>query len=635
MMRWQARVLWSRRLGASLTLLVATLGCGSETPLATIRAKSGSVERDFAAQPSHWTAADIGSTFALGDGVQTLRDGSAQLALDDGSQLAMQRDTRIRFSPVAPGPKRMAFDVEAGAASLEAGDAPVSLRTSVGLARIEPRTRVSLQPSSAGLRFTVEVGRAVFGPSESLESGEGVMVEPDGSTELLGRGPAPLATPAAMIEPRHERAPAEPDAVEETVAARVDGAEASVQRGREWSPLGTGMVQFAPGTILRVGRLTTVTLERGDERALLEAGGRFVVAPRPGVLVGTTRGTVAAGGAGATRIDVPGGTIVIAAEGRATVSVDAKETRVAVQARHVDIESGAERQTVSSGQRARVKGPGRLSVEGRGLAYADVEVRVGESVVIHDPAPPTAVRFDFAGACAGGGTIQLRGPRGEGRYGVGELAVALPLAAGRHRYELRCDSKVVERGTVNVTKDTGTRRLAPSPPATRLEADGRSYTVLYQNRLPKVELAWPKPPATAPFQLVHEHDGRTQTIPLEAPSHTFAAGKLLEGEHTFHFEGGGKVSRRTRVRIAFDNAAPTAALEGPVTLSARPGDPVTIGGHVLPGWRVSVEGQTPSKDPQGRFTAQVDMPNDRRALQVRLEHPERGTHLYLRRGARE
>jgi hypothetical protein len=164
-------------------------------------------------------------------------------------------------------------------------------------------------------------------------------------------------------------------------------------------------------------------------------------------------------------------------------------------------------------------------------------------------------------------------------------------------------------------------------------ADGRTYTVLYQNRLPRIELSWEGGSSGSGLELIHEEEGGSrQSIPLSEPTHVFEPGKLAEGRHVFHFKGGGKLSRRTPVVIAFDNAAPTASLNTPAQLPAGPGEPVTISGTVLPGWDVEVEGKRPEQDGQGRFSLPTLLPTERRALAVWLSHPSRGTHVYLRRG---
>jgi hypothetical protein len=87
------------------------------------------------------------------------------------------------------------------------------------------------------------------------------------------------------------------------------------------------------------------------------------------------------------------------------------------------------------------------------------------------------------------------------------------------------------------------------------------------------------------------------------------------------------------VDIQFDNAAPTATLDAPPRQALEPGDALTISGIALPGWQVQVGQQRAPQDDQGRFSLPTNWPSDTRAIAVRLSHPERGTHVYVRRPA--
>ncbi|MEY2937017.1 MAG: hypothetical protein RL033_7766 [Pseudomonadota bacterium] len=609
-------------------LACAATACSSPTPLATLREKNGSVERDWAAQLRLWKVAEVGTAFHLGDGVQTHAGASARLSLDDGSQLSLDADTQVRFSDVEPPKHSVGFDIETGAASLQASAEPLSIQTSVGLARIEPGATVTFARGDDGLRIVVEVGQAVFGSSEPLLAGSGVRVQADGALAPLGPA-VPVAgavgTPAA---PAVIAAP-EPQA---EITARVRGRGASVRTEQGWSVLAEGPARLTPGTTLKLARRTSVELQRGREQAQLFQNGQYVVAPREGVLVEASEGSLAAGSEVTVRIAVPGGVIAVAPSGVINVAVSKSGTTLDVQTREATFEGQGGPQRIRAGQRASVTEAGELSIQGSGLEHADVEIDAGESVVLHDPAPPTAVRFRFAGACPEGGVLQLRGGKA-GQYAVGDGAVSLAVGRGAQRYELRCSndrSKVVRQGKLNVLADDGTRRVAARAPVTTLAADGHRYTVLYQNRLPVLTLSWPDAPEASAL-LTHEAEGKKQELQLTEPRHTFESGSLREGRHDFYFTGGGKVSRHTRVDIQFDNAAPTATLDAAGPSAVEPGEALTISGIALPGWQVKVGDTGVVQDAQGRFALPTTWPSATRALAVRLSHPERGTHLYIRR----
>jgi hypothetical protein len=621
------------RLGAGLCAWLA-VACSSPPPLATLRQKSGAVERDWAAQLRVWKVADVGATFHLGDGLQTLTGASAQLALDDGSQLSLDAETQVRFSATPPEKHSLGFDVETGAASLQAAAEPLSIHTRVGLARIDPGATVVFSHSGDGTRIVVEVGRAVFGDAEPLTAGAGVDVLPDGDVKRLdSTRPAALSS-AAQPTPAEPASPgAAPDGA--AITARVRGRGASVRTGQGWSSLAEGPAQLTPGTELRLARKTSLDLERGRERAQLQTG-QYVIAPRAGVLVEATEGSLAAGSEVVVRIAVPGGEIVVAPSGLVNVSLGKGGTLLDVKDKEASIESGGEPQQIRAGQRATLTSSGELSIQGRGLEHADVEIDAGESLTIHDPAPPTAVRFRFGGVCPELGVLQLTRSGGAGQYAVGEGAVALSLGRGTQHYELRCGTegrKVVKQGKLSVLSDDGSRRVAARAPATTLAADGHRYTVLYQNRLPVITLTWPDGPTGSALELTHSFAGSEEKIATSEPRHTFESGSLREGRHDFAFTGAGKLSRHTRVDIQFDNAAPTATLDAPPARVLEPGDPLTISGIALPGWQVQVGQQRAVQDEQGRFSLPTNWPSDTRAVAVRLSHPERGTHVYVRRPA--
>lgn len=275
----------------------------------------------------------------------------------------------------------------------------------------------------------------------------------------------------------------------------------------------------------------------------------------------------------------------------------------------------------------------------RGPSRVDLVVRAGDSVVIHDPKPPTAVGVLAGGSCAQGTVLTLDPGRAKPRETLGDGQVTGELGPGSHRYLVRCLEVGGKRGpklgegTISVLADAGSRQLAKTAPATDVETDGRRYTVLYQSLLPRISVRWPGAPAASSYTLRVTSPNGSRSFSAATASYAFAPGALIEGEHTLTFEGGGARSRSTGVAIRFDNAAPTASIASPADGSFSAGQQVLVAGTALPGWTVSVGGENLPQDAQNRFSATVASTPGLGALAIRFAQPQRGVHYYLRRSA--
>lgn len=614
--------------------------CTNESVLATLETREGQVDRDTKARQKAWSDATPGATFSMGDAVRTREAARAVLALDDGSQLDVRPKTVLRFSDSAPKTGEQGFDVETGEALLDVGDAGLILRTGLGLARIDGKSRVLVRRTTGGVRFEVHVGRAVLetrdGKRNELQKGEGIVV---------GVGEAVLDSPSrAAAASAASTTPAPPEAAEAAlpvtgdISGQVVGGGVSVKRptAAAFAALAPGAVQVPSGSTVKVKQGSTLTLQSGGASAALAGNGTYLVGGADGTLVQVQHGSVALSG-GRTRIAVPGGVIVTSTGSAASVETLKQGSRVRVSKNHVSVDTAKGTERVEAGQEALLGGDGGVKLAGKGLDYADITLNSGDSLVVHDPKPPTAVRILFQGACPEGGTVRVQGKGAT--FASGSGSVALPFVPGRHAYALHClaadgsESAPVSQGTLTIVQDAGTRPMPQKPPSTGVEADGRTYTVMYQNQLPAVSLRWSKAPEGAGFVLSHRSSAGNRSYKVSAPSYSFRSGALPEGSHTFYFEGGGKVSRQTTVQIRFDNAAPTASLQTPVALNVKQGESVNISGVAQPGWTVQINGKSADLDGQQRFSQKAEMPTDERALAVRLTHPQRGTHIYVRRAA--
>jgi hypothetical protein len=622
----------------SLHLLPACERCSSATYLAKLSAREGSVDRDTKEKVEQWSMAEVGSTYSVGDGIRTGNKSRAELTLDDGSVLGLEEDTLIRFLDRPPGSTEQALDLQVGSASLEASSEGAVLRTLFGQASLEAGTRIRLERSDEGVRFNIRVGSA------TLESTDGDKLElKAGQTIEIKLGGAVME----VIDDfkKEEEKPTDPAEATPSVGpllASVQGGKVRLKAptSRDFAALTPGETSLAAGSVLEVGAQSSVVVTSGDQKATLAAGGTYIVGAGE-QLVSAQSGSVEVSSEGKVQIQVPGG-VIVTNGGSSTITALGKQgTKVKALSGQVTLKGKGE-ETISSGEEGILSLQGDISVEGRGISYADVDTTVGENLVIHDPRPPTAVRFLFGKACEIG-VIRLNRAKSSlpgGNHARGSQSVALTLAPGKTPYSLHCIDESGREGppkitaAITVLQDGGSRPVPKEAPSTFVEVNGRAYTVLYQNQLPRVTFKWSKaPPDAASFKLHLRGPSGSRTISASSPTHSFASGALGEGTHTVHFEGGGQLSRQTSVTILFDNATPTASLTTPSLSGAKPGSEITLAGTALPGWDVEVDGKSVGQDAGSRFSVKTQVPESGRPVSVRLTHPTRGTHVYLRRGA--
>jgi hypothetical protein len=273
-----------------------------------------------------------------------------------------------------------------------------------------------------------------------------------------------------------------------------------------------------------------------------------------------------------------------------------------------------------------------------GLERVDLSIAAGDSIIIHDPRPPTAVGVLAGGRCSGSALLSVEQNRGRRDERVGQGRIGVALASGAHRYVVHCLDEggsrgdKIGQGTISVVADAGLRRLASSAPLTNVDADGRRYTVLYQSLQPRIAIQWPNAAPASSYVLTVSSAHGTKTLTASSPHFSFASGSLAEGQHSFSIQGGGRRSRETTVVIRFDNAAPAASIASPADGSFARGSSVLVSGTAQPGSVVTVGGETLPQDAQNRFSMAVNAPSDQ-ALAIRFIQPQRGVHYYLRRSA--
>jgi hypothetical protein len=256
-----------------------------------------------------------------------------------------------------------------------------------------------------------------------------------------------------------------------------------------------------------------------------------------------------------------------------------------------------------------------------------------ENAVLHTQSLPARVRIDLP-PCEEAARVEVGSGARSNRIHTeahAEHTIA-SLEVGTHRIRVRCGDVLDSDVTLRVQRDAATQELPRSAVRVDVEADGRSYTVHYQNVLPALGFSWPHAPKADHFTLVITHGKTIQRKPSSAPELELRAGELNEGAYGFLFESAdGARSRESSLRIVFDNMARSAYLSEPPVGAAIPENTVTVAGGALSRSEVSVGAQVLPLDAQGRFRGQVSLAPDEDSLTVRVKHPQAGVHYYLRR----
>ncbi|HEX5659619.1 MAG TPA: FecR domain-containing protein [Polyangiales bacterium] len=589
--------------------------------IATLTKLAGpGVTRDFAAHVQDWQKAEEGARLSLGDGAQTDASSTAELRFVNGSGLTLKPNTIVRLLPDEVA-KLTGFDIQAGEAIFRTGSGGIKLRTHVGLAEIEPDTEVALRRDGDTLAFAVALGRVAFRDHERAE----VLNAGDSMSVGIGMAVLELKRKAGVEEEEPNQ-----------IVVEVLGGEARAGAGAG-RPLPKGVHTVSANTRLRLAEGAEVVVKRGQERVRLRGAGEFTVGV-PNAIAESKRGAMLLE---ALQVDVevhvPGG-VIIARGGQggssADVTVGATDGSLHVLKGNVTAQVAGLDRELNAGQDLgwQLGEGGETSDESTsaGPDYRNMSARAGESFVVHSPSAPVAIGFDFAGRCEEGQLELVNGRQAQ--RGTGSANLLFP--AGTRTYTLRCASggglgKVVGRGTVQVVIDAGTRKLPARAPTSNVEADGRTYSIYYQNQLPEVIARWPNAPAQKAYKL--DLDGKT--IDLTEPQYLFKSGSLSDGTHALSFQAEGRRSRTTTVEVHFDNVAPKAALSGPDDRAFNAGDAITVEGVALPTWKVALEGGTIDMSSGDRFSGHVQTSAERPDIAVRLSHPRLGTHYYLRRAS--
>jgi hypothetical protein len=267
-------------------------------------------------------------------------------------------------------------------------------------------------------------------------------------------------------------------------------------------------------------------------------------------------------------------------------------------------------------------------------ARAPVDLTLpGESAVIHVPVLPLNLSIPVSD-CTQAPRVEVSGKGRPHAVSVAEGAreALVLLEAGTHRIRVRCAGVVRSDVRLRVQRDAATQELPRSAPEVAVDADGRNYTVHYQNVLPGLVFAWPRSVQASTYTLVLERGSRVRRLAAPGPSLTLEPGELAEGSYRFWFETErSERSAASNLRIVFDNTARSAYLSEPRLGAQSAGSSVTVAGAALARSEVSVGDQSLALDAQGRFRGEVTVLPGQESLAVRVRHPQAGLHYYLRR----
>ncbi len=635
----------STRSALALGLAVAflALACSKKDTVAELVAKTGVVDANRGTQAKTWKVVDAGATFAVGDALRTGPAANARVKLVNGAALIVDEVSIVRFA-AAPehGERGFRLSMETGSAELETGASRMAFDTTVGRAVLSESSRIRLTANDGGLTLAVLVGSAQLegedgtrtlkaGESLSFDIGTAQIIEPDAA-------PIPDAPPPDAAPP-----PA-------TLHAEVKGRKVRAQKPNsdEWDFLPQGPVELEPGTRLQLPGRTSVRVSDGDEAALIRG--------KAEVVVGTEAALIDVTGGGSLTIEalsqslttkVPGGLVTAKARkggSSATVSVVKNGTaNLRVTKGELGVESGDTNSLLKIGETAELNPNGQLVISNQAPSVTDLTIRAGETAILHDRRGRTAVRVNFAQSCPGEARVEvsnrLNSFAQSKSIAEGTGSARVWAERGSNYYRILClvdgvpSGKTAASGHLVVRRDSGMARLPKKATTNRVEADGRFYKVLYQNLLPILTFSWKKAPQAPGYKLVLEPNaGARIEVEDTQANHTFKAGQLREGTYKFWFEPNGS-TRKSKIgtlSIQFDNAAPTAYIRSPAH-GARWEGKIRVTGVALEGWSVSIGGAPVPLDKQHRFDTTLVPPAEEQAIAIRLSHPNRGTHYYLRR----
>jgi hypothetical protein len=615
------------QLIALVLALVLGAACKSDpSPIAVLTETSAGTEKQIG-DAAGWNAAAVGVKFFRGDAVRTA-DATALLAVGQNAALRVQPRSLIRFGE---HDGKDSIDVQLGEATLEGSSGKYQL--GLGGIVLDGQSKVRIVAGDGGSQLELMLGKATLeqnGEVTAMEQGKAYQLGL-GDLSMVRYDAAPAdAAPAVDAAPAIDAAPATPK-----VSVVITGKKAQhVAKGTK-NPVAVpaGSSELDAGE-LRIGARTSAKASSPGVTLDVGTGARIAIGGEP--FMALTMGKASAAGDATTegKVGVPGGHVVLKPGGKsAGASIDIRnrrETRIVATRGEIDLVGKSDKVTLEHGDTGVINANGTIEIVEQIPKYFDLRVNAGESFTVHDPRPGVAVRFAFE--CKSGGSIELI-KDGVKRMTAGSDGANAMLGAGSWTYRQRCEGsgRVVKTGRIGVRRDDAHRELPKGqPPTNNVTANGKTYTVSYQNLFPNVEFKWPG--ATGSGFVLHLVKGaKKKSFPADSNATVVVPGtELSEGVSTYFFvNSAGTQSKTSFLNVQFNSAVPSVYIESPKAIAAF-APQIEIKGSTFSGWSVSVDGAAVPVDKHGRFAAQVNAPSAN-ALAIKLSHPRQGVHYYLRR----
>ncbi len=605
------------RVAAALVVACVVAGCSkSERYVAKLEHVESSVERS-PTENAAWRPAAVGDGFVLGSAVRTGPTARARLRVGASGKLEVDPNAIVRFTRHATR-ATPEISLEAGTIELEAGAETLA----IGDAVLEPGGRAQATFGPDGTQLKVMFGELVL-----EDEGDARRVVKAGDAVAIDRNAGAVAARAPVDASVPERR--EPASTELSVA--VSGAPAQYAGPDGATPLAIGSYRLAAGTALSVPKAAVVEISTERARAVVTGPAELSLGGADG-LVTLRRGDLSLRAVtGDARGTVPGGTIAASADGSEIHATTGKgSTQIDVVGGDGSIVTSSATERIAAGDVVTLSADGKLELVSRAPARAMFSIIAGESPVIHGPVTPLPVRVRFPDTCTGGGSVEIAKDAGFKRVvarsgGRGPGANVL-LPAGVFSYRVRCGDANATTGTVRLTRDTGRASLPKAAARTQVEADGREYTILYENLLPEITLSWRgAPPGAVAFNVKSRH-GAARRFPGASSKVTLRPGQLGEGRYEFWAESTTTKRRSdtTHIVIDFNNAAASASIESVDVAGGK----VRVRGVVIEDSTVSASGTPVELDRHRRFATELAPAADEDGVALRISHPKLGVHYY-------